>query len=87
MQIGCKRGGVTYLDGGGVQSHRPEFQWPHVRTIYIITSALYNLSTPPPYICVSVVNLTPCPPQEPDPLRFAVRLRVPQPMLPSPALG
>ena len=34
-----------YLDGGGVQSHRPEFQWPHVRT---------NLSTPPPpiYVCL-----------------------------------
>ena len=59
-----------YFDGGVVQSHRPEFQWLHVRT---------NL--------VSVVNLTPCPPQEPTPLRFAVRLRIPKPMLPSPALG
>ena len=27
------------------------------------------------------------PPQEPTPLRFAVRLRIPKPMLPSPALG
>ena len=66
-----------YLDGGGVQNHRTKFQWPHVRT---------NLSTPP-YICVSVVSLTPCSPQEPTPLRFAVRLRIPKPMLPSPALG
>ena len=33
-----------YLDSGGVQSHRPEFQWPHART---------NLSTPPPiYVCL-----------------------------------
>ena len=32
-----------YLDGGGVQSHRPEFQWPHVHT---------NLSTPPLYMYV-----------------------------------
>ena len=39
-----------YLHGGVVQSHRPEFLWPHVRT---------SLSTPPPpYIWVSVVNLT-----------------------------
>ena len=66
-----------YLHGGVVQSHRPELQWPHVRT---------SLSTPP-YICVPVVNLNPCPPQEPTPLRFAVRLRIPKPMLPSPALG
>ena len=42
---------------------------------------------PLPYICVSVVNITPCPPQKPTPLRLAVRLRIPKPMLPSPALG
>ena len=65
-----------YLHGGVVQSHRPELLWPHVRT---------SLSTPP-NICVSVGNLTPCPPQEPTPPRFAVRLRIPKPMLPSPAL-
>ena len=38
-----------YLHGSLVQSHRPKFLWPHVRT---------SLSTPPPYIWVSVVNLT-----------------------------
>ena len=42
---------------------------------------------PPPFICVCVVNLTPCPPQEPTPLRFAVGLRIPKPMLPSHTLG
>ena len=42
--MGCKRGGVMYLHGGVVQSHRPEFLWPHVRT---------SLSTPPPiYVCL-----------------------------------
>ena len=62
-----------YLHGGVVRSHRPKLLWPPVRN--------------PPYICVSVVKLTPCPPEEPTPLRFAVRLRIPKPMLPSPALG
>ena len=66
-----------YLHGDVVQSHRPELLWPHIRT---------SLSTPP-FICVSVVNLTPCPPQEPSPLRFAVGLRIPKPMLPSHTLG
>ena len=66
-----------YLHGALIQSHCPEMLWPHVRT---------GLSTPP-YTCGSVVKLTPCPPQEPTPLRFAVRLRIPKPMLPSLALG
>ena len=44
------------------------------------------LSTPS-YICVSIVKITPCPPEEPTPLRFAMRLRIPKPMLPSPLLG
>ena len=44
-----------------------------------------HLPSNPPYICVSIVKLTPCLPQEPTPLRFAVRLRIP--MLPSPQLG
>ena len=41
----------------------------------------------PPYVCVSIVKLTPDPPQERTPLRFATRLRIPKPMLPSPVLG
>ena len=32
-----------------------------------------HLPSNPPYICVSIVKLTPCPPQETTPLRFAVR--------------
>ena len=32
VQVGCKRGGVMYLHGGVVRSHRPELLWPHVRT-------------------------------------------------------
>ena len=66
-----------YLHGGVVRSHRPELLWPHVRTC---------LSTPS-YICVSIVKITPCPPEEPTPLRFAIRLRIPKPMLPFPLLG
>ena len=66
-----------YLHGDVVQSQRPELLWPHIST---------SLSTPP-FICARVVNLTPCPPQEPTPLRFAVRLRIPKPMLPSHTLG
>ena len=60
-----------YLHGDVVKSHRPELL----------------AFQPPPFICVSVVNLTPCPPQEPTPLRFAVGLRIPKPMLPSHTLG
>ena len=28
----CKQGGVMYLYGGVVRSHRPELLWPHVRS-------------------------------------------------------
>ena len=38
------------------------------------------------YMCVYCM-ITPCPPEEPTPLRFAIRLRIPKPMLPSPLLG
>ena len=48
---------------------------------------ILSLFFDPPFICVSIVKITPCPPQEPTPLRFAVRLRIPKPMLPSPLLG
>ena len=74
--VGAVRNVGLHLHGGVVQSHRPEFLWPHVRT---------SLSTPPPlYMGVCCKSN---PPQEPTPLRFAVRLRIPKPMLPSPALG
>ena len=66
-----------YLHGGVVRSHRPELLWRHVRTCL----------SGPSYICVSIVKITPCPPEEPTPLRFAIRLRIPKPMLPSPLLG
>ena len=72
MQVACKW--VIYLHGSVIQSHCPELLWPHWP---------FN----PPYICGSVVKLTRGPPQEPTPLRFAVRLRIPKPMLPSPASG
>ena len=65
-----------YLHDGVVRSHRPELPWPHI-----------HLPSNPPYICVRIVKLTPCPPHEPTPLRFAVRLRIPKMMLPSPVLG
>ena len=42
-----------------------------------------HLPSNPPYMCVSIVKLTPCPPQQPTP----VRLEIPKPMLPSPVLG
>ena len=32
MQVLCKQGGVMYLHGGVVRSHRPELLWPHVHT-------------------------------------------------------
>ena len=32
MQVLCRQGGVMYLHGGVVRSHRPELLWPHFHT-------------------------------------------------------
>ena len=52
-------------------------------SFYGHTSAL-AFQPPPLYMGVCCKSN---PPQGPTPLRFAVRLRIPKPMLPSPALG